>query len=168
MYWFGNQCYGLWIGVLTQQMFLSLEILGGSQCGDGSCTDRDRKVLRSVVRFAEFILDRKLPALQDTYHTRCLRKAGRIQRDCYHQSFSHFTPLLSGRQYWSIRSCTRRQGIVSFQGPSGFWMDTDTFSPLSHQPLYTLSLSATGCTISNIALIVTPLSLGYYRFIRLV
>ena len=34
-----------------------------------------------VVRSAEFIIGRKLPALQDTYHTCCLRKAGRILRD---------------------------------------------------------------------------------------
>ena len=50
-------------------------------------------------------------------------------------------------------------------------MDSDTLSPLSHSPLYTLSLSSTVCTISNIALPVTPtldLSLGKYRFIRLV
>ena len=70
-----------------------------------SCTDRD---LRSVVRSAEFITGRKLPALLDTYHTRCLRKAGWILRDCYHPSFSLFTPLPSGRQYRSIRSRTRR------------------------------------------------------------
>ena len=74
----------------------------------GICTDRDRKALRSVVRSAEFIISRKLPALQDTYHTRCLRKAGRILRDCYHSSFSLFTPLPSGRRYRSIRSRTRR------------------------------------------------------------
>ena len=49
----------------------------------GSCTDRDRKALRSVVRSAEFIMGRKLPALQDTYHIRCLKKAARILRDCY-------------------------------------------------------------------------------------
>ena len=35
----------------------------------GSCTDRDCKALNSVVRSAEFIISRKLPALQDTYHT---------------------------------------------------------------------------------------------------
>ena len=38
----------------------------------GSCTDRDHKALCSVVRSAEFIIDRKLPVLQETYHTRCL------------------------------------------------------------------------------------------------
>ena len=35
----------------------------------GSCTDRDRNALRCVVRSAEFIIGRRLPALQDTYHT---------------------------------------------------------------------------------------------------
>ena len=40
--------------------------------------------VRSVVRSAEFIIGRELPALQDTYHTRCLRKTGRILKDCYH------------------------------------------------------------------------------------
>ena len=53
----------------------------------GSCTARDRKVLRSVVRSAEFIIGRGRRALQDTYHTRCLRKPGRILKDCYHQSY---------------------------------------------------------------------------------
>ena len=68
----------------------------------GSCTHRDRKVLCSVVKSAEFFIGRKLPALQDTYHTRRLRKAGRTLRDCFHPSFSLFTPLLSGSQYQSI------------------------------------------------------------------
>ena len=74
----------------------------------GSCTAKDRKALRSVVRTAEFIIGRELPALQDTYHTRCLRKTGRILKDCYHPAFRLFTPLPSGRRYRSIRSRTRR------------------------------------------------------------
>src|SRR4029434_11162780 len=56
----------------------------------------------------EFIIGRELPALQDTYHTRCLRKAGMILKDCYHSAFRLFTPLPSGRRYRSIRSRTRR------------------------------------------------------------
>ena len=44
----------------------------------GSWQAKDRKVLRSVVRNAEFIIGRNLRALQDTYHTRCLGKAGWI------------------------------------------------------------------------------------------
>ena len=82
----------------------------------GSCTDRDRKALRSVVR-SEFIIGKKLPALQDSYHTRCLRKAGRILRDCCHPSFSLFTPLPSGRRYHSIRSRTRRLDNSFYPGP---------------------------------------------------
>ena len=74
----------------------------------GSCTAKDRKVLRSVVRSAEFIIGRELPALQDIFHTRCIRKAGRILKDCYHPSFRLFSPLPSGRRYRSIRSRTRR------------------------------------------------------------
>src|SRR4029434_5429598 len=57
----------------------------------GSCTAKDRKALRSVVRSVEFIIGRELPALQDTYHTRCLRKAGRILKDCCHPAFRLFT-----------------------------------------------------------------------------
>ena len=38
----------------------------------GSCTDRGRMALHSVVWSAEFIIGRKLAVLQDTYHTRCL------------------------------------------------------------------------------------------------
>ena len=63
----------------------------------GSCTTKDRKVLHSVVRPAEFIIGREHPALQDTYHTRCLRKAGRILKDCYNPSYRLFTPMPSGR-----------------------------------------------------------------------
>ena len=72
----------------------------------GSCTDRDCKVICSVVRSAEFIIGKGLRALQVTYHTRCLRKAGRILKDCYHPSYRLFTPLPSGRRYRSIRSRT--------------------------------------------------------------
>ena len=57
-----------------------------------------------AVRSAEFIIGRKLPALQDTYHTRCLKIAGRTLRYFYHPSFSLFTPLPYGRRYRSIRS----------------------------------------------------------------
>ena len=53
----------------------------------GSCTVRDHKV---VVRSAEIIISRGLPALQDTYHTRCLRKACRILKDCYHNILQTF------------------------------------------------------------------------------
>ena len=74
----------------------------------GSCTAKDRKALRSVVRSAEFIISRELPALQDNYHTQCLRKAVRILKDCYHPAFRLSTPLPSGRPYCSIRSRTRR------------------------------------------------------------
>ena len=73
----------------------------------GSCTAKDRKALRSVVRTAEFIIGRELPALQDTYHTRCLRKAGRILKD-YHPAFRLFTPLPSGRRY---RSSNREKSL---------------------------------------------------------
>ena len=59
-------------------------------------------------QFRNFIIGRELPALQDTYHTRCLRKAGRILKDCYHPAFRLFTLLPSGRRYRSIRSRTRR------------------------------------------------------------
>src|SRR4029434_8402620 len=74
----------------------------------GHCRAKDRKVLHSVVKTAEFIIGRELPDLQDTYHTRCLRKAGRILKDCYNPAFRLFTPLPSGRRYRSIRSRTRR------------------------------------------------------------
>ena len=63
----------------------------------GSCTVKDRKVLRSVVRSAEFIIGRELPALQDISHTRCLKKAVRILKDCYtHLSDFLLRCLLAG------------------------------------------------------------------------
>ncbi|XP_046880194.1 uncharacterized protein LOC124470386 [Hypomesus transpacificus] len=89
---------------------------------------KKRRVLRSVVRSAEFIIDRKLPALQDTYHTRCLRKAGKILKDCYHPSFSLYPAA-----FWTagriLKDCYHPSfslypaafwTTVSIQGPAGF------------------------------------------------
>ncbi|KAK0139574.1 Rho guanine nucleotide exchange factor 10-like protein [Merluccius polli] len=74
----------------------------------GSYTEKDRKVLRSVVSTAKHINGRELPALQDTYHTRCLRKALRIIEDSHHPAHKLFTLLPSGRRYRSIQSRTCR------------------------------------------------------------
>ena len=46
-----------------------------------SCTACDRKALKGVVRTAEAIIGNKLPALQDIYQSRCLRKTKKIRSD---------------------------------------------------------------------------------------
>jgi hypothetical protein len=63
-----------------------------------------------VVRSAQHIIGGKLPALQDTYNTRCHRKAIKIIKDCNHPSHCLFTPLSSRRrgQYRCIKAGTER------------------------------------------------------------
>jgi hypothetical protein len=59
---------------------------------------------------AQRITRGKLPALQDTYTTRCHRKAIEIIKDNNHPSHCLFTPLLSRRrgQYRCIKAGTER------------------------------------------------------------
>ena len=47
----------------------------------GNSTATDRKALQRVIRAVEFTIGCTLPALQDTYHTRCRRKAKMIIRN---------------------------------------------------------------------------------------
>ena len=62
----------------------------------GNCTAQNRKA--------------KLPALQDTYTTRCHRKAKKIIKDINHPNHSLFTKLSSRRrgQYRCIKAGTER------------------------------------------------------------
>ncbi|KAM9403272.1 optineurin-like isoform 2-T2 [Salvelinus alpinus] len=64
----------------------------------GNCSAHNRKALQRVVRSAERITGGKLPALQDTYTTRCHRKAIKIIKDNNHPSHCLFTPLSSRRR----------------------------------------------------------------------
>jgi hypothetical protein len=52
----------------------------------GSCSAHNRKALQRVARSAQRITGGKLPALQDTYTTRCYRKAIKIIKDNSHRS----------------------------------------------------------------------------------
>uniref|UniRef100_A0A8K9UWL6 Reverse transcriptase domain-containing protein n=1 Tax=Oncorhynchus mykiss TaxID=8022 RepID=A0A8K9UWL6_ONCMY len=76
----------------------------------GNCTALNRKALQRVVRSAQRITGGKLPALQDTYTTRCHRKAIKIIKDINHPSHCMFTPLSSRRrgQYRCIKAGTER------------------------------------------------------------
>jgi hypothetical protein len=69
--------------------------------------------LQSVVRSAQHITGDKLPALQDTYSTRCHRKAKKVIKDNNHPRPYLFTPLPSRRrgQYWCIKAGTKRQKL---------------------------------------------------------
>ena len=59
----------------------------------GNCTTHNRRALQRVVRSAQRITGGKLPALQDTYSTRCHRKAKKIIKENNHPSHCLFTPL---------------------------------------------------------------------------
>uniref|UniRef100_A0A8L0DMF9 Reverse transcriptase domain-containing protein n=1 Tax=Oncorhynchus mykiss TaxID=8022 RepID=A0A8L0DMF9_ONCMY len=76
----------------------------------GNCSALNRKALQRVVRSAQRITGGKLPALQDTYTTRCHRKAIKIIKDINHPSHCLFTPLSSRRrgQYRCIKAGTER------------------------------------------------------------
>ena len=76
----------------------------------GNCSAHNRKALQRVVRSAQRITGSKLPALQDTYTTRCHRKANKIVKDNNHPSHCVFTPLSSRRrgQYRCIKAETER------------------------------------------------------------
>jgi gmma-aminobutyric acid receptor subunit gamma len=79
----------------------------------GNCTTHNCKALQRVVRSAQCITWGKLPALQDTYNTRCHRKAKKIIKDNNHPSHCMFTLLLSRRrgQYRCINAGTERLNI---------------------------------------------------------
>uniref|UniRef100_A0A4W5R298 Reverse transcriptase domain-containing protein n=1 Tax=Hucho hucho TaxID=62062 RepID=A0A4W5R298_9TELE len=76
----------------------------------GNCSAHNRKALQRVVRTAQRITGGKLPALQDTYTTRCHRKAKKIIKDNNHPSHCLFTPLSCRRrgQYRCIKAGTER------------------------------------------------------------
>ncbi|KAK0154257.1 hypothetical protein N1851_003646 [Merluccius polli] len=63
----------------------------------GSCTDKDRKALRRVVRTANNITGCELPSLEDLYTQRCLNIARRIIEDPTHPHKRLFSPLKSRR-----------------------------------------------------------------------
>uniref|UniRef100_A0AAZ3NU15 Ciliary BBSome complex subunit 2 N-terminal domain-containing protein n=1 Tax=Oncorhynchus tshawytscha TaxID=74940 RepID=A0AAZ3NU15_ONCTS len=77
----------------------------------GNCTTHNRKAFQWVVWYAQRITGGKLPALLDTYSTRCHRKAKKIIKDINHPSHCLFTPHLSRRrgQYRCIKAGTERR-----------------------------------------------------------
>jgi pantothenate kinase type III len=76
----------------------------------GNCTAHNRMALQREVRSAQHITGGTLPALQDTYITRCHRKAKKIIKGINHLSHCLFTPLSSRRrgQYSCIKAGTER------------------------------------------------------------
>jgi hypothetical protein len=63
----------------------------------GNCTACNCRALQGVVRSAQSITGGTLPALQDTYSTRCHRKAKKIIKDINYLSHGLFTPQSSRR-----------------------------------------------------------------------
>ena len=86
----------------------------------GNCSAHKRKALQRVVRSSQRITGYKLPALQDTYTTRCHRKAKKIIKDNNHPSNCLFTLLSSRRrgQYRCIKAGTERLKTASISRPS--------------------------------------------------
>ena len=68
----------------------------------GNCAAHNRKAPQRVVWSAQSITGGKLPALQDTYSTRCHRKAKNIIKYNNHPSYSLFT-LCSSRRHGQYR-----------------------------------------------------------------
>jgi gmma-aminobutyric acid receptor subunit gamma len=76
----------------------------------GNCTTLNRKALQRVVQSSQCITGGKIPALQDTYSSRCHRKARKIINDNNHLSHCLFIPLSSRRrgQYRCIKAGTEK------------------------------------------------------------
>ena len=74
----------------------------------GSCSASDRKVLQRVVKAAQCITGAPLPAIEDIYRKRCLKRAGKIIKDSNHPAHRLFTLLPSGRRYRSLLTKTTR------------------------------------------------------------
>ncbi|XP_059828053.1 uncharacterized protein LOC132395444 isoform X2 [Hypanus sabinus] len=67
-----------------------------------NCTISDRKTLQEIVRSAEKIIGVSLPAVTDTYITRCICKANSNMKDPMHPLYKLFSVLPSGKRHRSI------------------------------------------------------------------
>ncbi|KAI4879859.1 hypothetical protein NFI96_004004 [Prochilodus magdalenae] len=72
----------------------------------GCCSATDRKALQRVVKAAQRITGTPLPAIEDIYRKRCLKRAGKIIKESSHPAHTLFTLLPSGRRYRSLRTRT--------------------------------------------------------------
>ena len=74
----------------------------------GSCSVAEKKALQRVVNSAQKTINTQLPAIQDLYTSRCLRKATSITKDPTHPG--HHLPALlpSSRRYRSAKTHTTR------------------------------------------------------------
>jgi gmma-aminobutyric acid receptor subunit gamma len=71
-----------------------------------NCTALNHKPLPRVALMAQCITEAELPAIQDIYTRRYLRKARKIVKDCSHPGYGLFSLLPSDKRYRSIRSQT--------------------------------------------------------------
>ncbi|KAI4894189.1 hypothetical protein NFI96_000432 [Prochilodus magdalenae] len=79
----------------------------------GCCSATDRKALQRVVKAAQRITGTPLPAIEDIYRKRCLKRAGKIIKESSHPAHTLFTLLPSGRRYRSLRTRTTRYDLFS-------------------------------------------------------
>jgi hypothetical protein len=92
-----------------------------------SCTARNCGALQKVVWSVQRITGGTLPALQDTFSTRCHRKAKKIIKDLNHPSHGMFTPLSSRRSVQVHQSWDRKLLLAGYQpvfnpGPLHFYL----------------------------------------------
>ena len=102
--------FGLSPKILTNFCRCTIEsiLLGCITAWYGNCTTLNRKALQRVVRSAQRITGGKLPALHDTYSTRCHRKTKRIIKENNHPSHCLFTRSRRRGQYRCNKAGTDR------------------------------------------------------------
>ncbi|KAF7656102.1 hypothetical protein LDENG_00046210 [Lucifuga dentata] len=74
----------------------------------GNCSAHSHKSLQKVVKTAQHIIDKRLPAIQDIFHQQCLWKVHSIIKDHSHPARRLFSLLPSGRRYRSMAARTTR------------------------------------------------------------
>ncbi|KAK0134100.1 hypothetical protein N1851_030346 [Merluccius polli] len=66
----------------------------------------------AVVKTAQRIAGASLPAIEDIYKKRCLKRATNITRDSYHPAHRLFALLPSGRHYRSLPDQNHQVQII--------------------------------------------------------
>ena len=94
--------------ILKKFYSCNIESMVASLSGMAIARPPDRKALQRLVRTAQYITGTQLPAFQDLYTRRCLRKAPKIFKDPSHPSHRLFSLLPYGKRYRSAKSRTKR------------------------------------------------------------
>ncbi|KAF7655017.1 hypothetical protein LDENG_00062100, partial [Lucifuga dentata] len=102
--------FGMNTSILTNFYRCTIESLltGCITVWYGNCSAQSRKSLQKVVKAAQHIIGKRLPAIQDIFHQRCLQKVHSILKDHSHPAHRLFSLLPSGRRYRSMAARTTR------------------------------------------------------------